>query len=179
MNVIYITSQIAGFIAFALSLIAYHQKEKKKIFQTMMVANILDIIHYILLDAYSGFITKIIALIRNEIIIVKEKNKKFNNLIVLIALFIIYLVSGIATYKNIYSILPIVSAMIYLYFVWNGNELKVKKIAFYCYFLWLMYNICVFSIAGITSNIVSIISTFIAVYNEKKVNTNKEIKEDE
>lgn len=34
-------------------------------------------------------------------------------------------------------------------------------------FLWLVYNICVFSIAGITSNIVSIISTFIAVYNEK------------
>ena len=104
MNVIYITSQIAGFIAFALSLIAYHQKEKKKIFQTMMVANILDIIHYILLDAYSGFITKIIALIRNEIIIVKEKNKKFNNLIVLIALFIIYLVSCVS---NIISLIAL------------------------------------------------------------------------
>ena len=79
--------------------------------------------------------------------------------------------------KNIYSILPIIAAMIYLYFVWNGNELKVKKCAFYCYFLWLVYNICVFSIAGITSNIVSIISTFIAVYNEKRVNKSKEIKE--
>lgn len=59
--------------------------------------------------------------------------------------------------------------MIYLYFVWDGNELKVKRIAFYCYFLWLIYNICVFSIAGIISNCVSIISTFIAVYNEKKI----------
>ena len=92
-------------------------------------------------------------------------------------MFIIYLVSGILTYKNIYSILPIIAAMIYLYFVWNGNELKVKRCAFYCYFLWLIYNICVFSIAGITSNIVSIISTFIAVYNEKRANKSKEIKE--
>lgn len=57
--------------------------------------------------------------------------------------------------------------MIYLYFVWNGNELVVKKVAFYCYFLWLAYNIFVFSIAGIISNSVSIISTFIAMYNEK------------
>ena len=177
MNIVYVISQIAGFIAFILSLIAYHRKKKRKIFQTMMVANVLDIIHYILLGAYSGCITKVIALVRNEIIIVKEKNKKFNNIIVLIALFIIYLVSGILTYKNIYSILPILAAMIYLYFVWNGNELKVKKCAFYCYFLWLVYNICVFSIAGITSNIVSIISTFIAVYNEKKANKSKEIKE--
>ena len=177
MNIVYVISQIAGFIAFILSLIAYHRKKKSKIFQTMMVANVLDIIHYILLGAYSGCITKVIALVRNEIIIVKEKNKKFNNIIVLIALFIIYLVSGILTYKNIYSILPILAAIIYLYFVWNGNELRVKKSAFYCYFLWLIYNICVFSIAGITSNIVSIISTFIAVYNEKMVNKSKEVKE--
>ena len=171
MNIVYVISQVAGFIAFILSLIAYHRKKKSEIFQTMMVANVLDIIHYILLGAYSGCITKVIALVRNEIIIVKEKNK------VLIAMFIIYLVSGILTYKNIYSILPIIAAIIYLYFVWNGNELKVKKCAFYCYFLWLVYNICVFSIAGITSNIVSIISTFIAVYNEKMVNKSKEIKE--
>ena len=142
----------------------------------MTIANVLDIIHYLLLAAYSGCITKVIALIRNEIIVFKEKNKKYDNNIVLIAIFIIYLVSGILTYKNIYSILPILVAMIYLYFVWNGNELRVKKAAFYCYFLWLIYNICVFSIAGITSNIVSIVSSFIAVYNEKKVNKSKEIK---
>lgn len=177
MSIIYVISQIAGFIAFILSLIAYHRKKKSKIFQTMMVANVLDIIHYILLGAYSGCITKVIALVRNEIIIIKEKNKKLNNKIVLISLLFIYLVSGVLTYKNIYSILPILAAMIYLNFVWNGNELKVKKCAFYCYFLWLIYNICVFSIAGITSNIVSIISTFIAVYNEKMVNKSKEVKE--
>ena len=175
MNIIYVASQIAGFTAFVLSLIAYHRKEKKKIFHTMMIANIMDIIHYTLLGAYSGLVTKIIALIRNEIIIAKEKNKKINNKIVLFILFSIYLVSGILTYKNVYSVLPIIAAMIYLYFVWNGNELKVKKAAFYCYFLWLIYNICVFSIAGITANVVSIISTFIAVYRERKYS--KEIKE--
>lgn len=175
MNIMYIASQIAGFIAFILSLIAYHQKKKNKIFKTMMIANVLDIVHYVLLGAYSGCLTKVIALVRNELIIVKEKNKKFNNGIILILLFIIYLISGIVTYKNIYSMLPILAAMIYLYFIWNGNELKVKKVAFYCYFLWLIYNIFVFSIAGIISNCVSIISTFIAVYYEKKLNEREEI----
>ena len=167
MNIVYVISQVAGFIAAILSLIAYHRKKKNKIFQTMMIANILDIIHYILLGAYSGCITKVITFDRNEIIIVKEKNKKLNNNLVLMSLFLLYLISGILTYKNKFSILPIIAAMIYLYFVWNGNELKIKKCAFYCYLLWLIYNVCVFSIVGIVSNIVSIISTFIAVYNEK------------
>lgn len=169
MNYIYILSSFFGFLAFVISLMAYHKKKKEKIFQTMMIANILDILHYLILGAYSGCITKIIALVRNKIIIVKEKNKRINNNGVLTIIFIVYLISGIITYKNIYSILPILAATIYLYFVWNGNELKVKKAAFYRYFLWLAYNICVFSIAGIASNIVSIISTFIAIYNQKNI----------
>lgn len=169
MNYIYILSQFFGFLAFVISLMAYHKKKKEKIFQTMMIANILDILHYLILGAYSGCITKIIALVRNKIIIIKEKNKRINNNGVLTIIFIVYLISGIITYKNIYSILPILAATIYLYFVWNGNELKVKKAAFYCYFLWLAYNICVFAIAGIVSNIVSIISTFIAIYNQKNI----------
>ena len=168
MKILYIISQIVGFSAFIISLIAYHRKEKKKIFKTMMIANILDIIHYFLLGAYSGCVTKVMALIRNEIIIVKEKRKKLNNIIVLIIIVFVYVIAGVLTYENIYSILPILAAVIYMFFVWNGDELKVKKVAFYCYFLWLAYNMCVFSVAGIVSNSVAIISTFIAMLKEKK-----------
>ena len=170
MNIVYLISQIIGFIAFIISLIAYHRKKKEKILKTMMLANLLDIIHYLLLGAYSGCVTKIMGIVRNETIILKEKYKMFNNVVVLIILLTVYFIAGILAYENIFSVLPILAAMIYLYFVWNGNELQVKKIAFGCYFLWLIYNTCVFSIAGIISNIVSIISTFIAVYNEKKNN---------
>ena len=42
-------------------IVAYHRKKKEKIFKTMMLANLLDITHYLLLDAYSGCITKVIA----------------------------------------------------------------------------------------------------------------------
>ncbi|HPF82737.1 MAG TPA: YgjV family protein [Bacilli bacterium] len=167
MNAVYLVSQIIGFVSFFISLIAYHKKGKQKIFKTMILANLFDIMHYLLLGAYSGCVTKVIALIRNEIIVLKEKYKKFNSIIVLILLSVIYLISGILTYKNIFSILPILTAMIYLYFIWNGNELRVKKAGFYCYFLWLIYNICVLSIAGIISNCVSIISTYKAIDNEK------------
>lgn len=54
---------------------------------------------------------------------------------------------------------------IYIVPVWNGDEVTIRKTAFGCYFLWLIYNIFVFSIAGIISNVISIISTFIAIKN--------------
>ena len=120
----YIVSQIAGFSAFVISLIAYHKNSKKKIFQTMIVANVLDILHYLFLGAFSGSVTKIIALIRNEIIILKDKNKKLNNIYILMIFILAYIATGILTYKNIYSLLPIIAASIYLVFVWNGDEYK-------------------------------------------------------
>lgn len=74
----------------------------------------------------------------------------------------------IITFKNIYSVLPFAAAIIYMIVVWNGNELQIKKIAFLCCFFWLVYNISAFSVMGIISNIVVLISTYIAYFNYKK-----------
>ena len=42
MNIIYLISQIIGFVAFLISLIAYHKNKKEKIFKTMILGNLLD-----------------------------------------------------------------------------------------------------------------------------------------
>lgn len=165
----YVVAQIIGFIAFFFSLIAYHKKSKNKMLGSMIISNVLNLIHYLLLDAYSGCITKVLAIVRDNFIIIKDKNKKLSNNIYLILFIIIYIISGIFTYKGIISILPLIAALIYIIFIWNGRELTIRKVAFGTYFLWLIYNIFVLSIPGIISNVVSIVSTFIAILNNKKV----------
>ena len=165
---IYIVAQIIGLIAFVVSLIAYHKKDKKTILNNMITSNILNLIHYLLLGAFSGCITKLLAIFRDYFIILKEKNKKLSNSVYLIVFILLYIIATIFTYNDILSILPLVAAIIYIIFIWNGNEVIIKKIAFFCYFLWLIYNIFVLSIAGIVSNIISIISTLIAIINIEK-----------
>lgn len=169
----YIASQILETIAFIIVLIGYHLKTKKNIFKTMCIANVFNIAHYLLLNAYSGFITKVMALIRNLFIIEKEKDKKYNNYIFLSLFIICYILLGIITYKNIYSILPFTAAIIYLTACWNGDELRVKKYAYYCYYLWLIYDICIHSIAASISTLILLISTGIAYYKRKKVEYEK------
>ena len=164
----YIASQIIETIALVITLYSYRLKTKKNIFKGMCVANVLDIIHYFFLNAYSGLVTKVIALVRNAFILKKEDNKKLRSNIFLILFVIAYILLAFMTYKSIYSILPFVAAFIYMIVVWNGNELQIKKIAFLCYFFWLVYNISVFSIMGIISNVVALISTYIAYSNYKK-----------
>ncbi len=166
---IYIVAQIIGFIAFTVSLIAYHRKEKKNILSNMLLSNILNLIHYLLLGAFSGCITKLLAIVRDYFIIFKEKHSKFSNKVYLMLFILLYIIAAVFTYNGILSILPLVAAIIYIIFIWNGNEVIIKKTAFFCNFLWLIYNVFVLSIAGIISNIISLLSNLIAIINTKKV----------
>lgn len=169
---IYIISQIIGIIAFSISLIAYHKDKKEKILSNMIISNLLNLIHYLLIGATSGYITKALAIIRDTLIISKNNNKKLNKSIILYILIVVYILVGLITFKNIWSLFPIIAALIYLIPIWNGDKKIVKKTAAFCYLLWLIYNIFVLSLAGIISNTVSIISTIIAVINENKRTNN-------
>ena len=164
----YIISQIIETIALIVTLGSYHLKKKEKIFKGMCIANILEMLHYLLLGAWSGFAIKVIALIRNIFIIEKEYNRKLRKVFFLYLFIGIYIVIGVLTFKNIFSLLPMAAAVIYMIVVWDGDELQVKKISFLCYFLWLAYNICILSVMGIVSNIVALISTYIAYKNMKE-----------
>jgi hypothetical protein len=174
MSTTYIISQILAFTAFILSLFAYYRSKKEKIMLTMVTSNILNLIHYILLWATTGYITKILAILRDVSIVLKDKRQR-DDKILLIGFIIIYIIVAIFTYENIYSLLPLAAALIYIISIWNWNEWAVKKSAFFCYFLRLIYNIFVWSIVATIATIISIISTFIALlqYNKKQKNIKK------
>lgn len=159
----YFLGQIIGLGAFFLFLVAYHRKKKNDILSNMIISNLFNLVHYILLDAYSGFVTKIMAICRDLFILLKEKYKSLSNIFYLFVFLIIYIILGIITYDGIASLFPVVAAFIYIIPIWNGNEKVIRKVAFLSYFLWLFYNVYVFSIAGILSNVVSIISLMIAI----------------
>ena len=166
-SIIYIVAQIIGLIAFIISLCAYHKKDKKSILDNMIVSNILNVIHYVLLDAPSGYITKGLAITRDTFVLNKTKHRRLSSVIYLYIFVFIYLTLMYITYNGIISILPFVASIYYLIGLWDADELRVKKVAMYSFIPWLVYNMCVLSISGIISNIISIVSTLIAIRNDK------------
>ena len=159
----YVAAQILGFIAFLISLYAYQKVNKKDILLCMIISNIINLVHYLILGAYSGCITKVIAIFRDIFIVLKEKNKRLSSVLFLIIFLLIYVGVSIYTFTNILSLFPLLAAIIYIIPTWLGNSKTVKKTALFCYVLWLIYNIYVLSIAGVTANIVSIVSIIIGL----------------
>ena len=134
----------------------------------MVISNIINLVHYLILGAYSGCITKVIAIFRDIFIVLKEKNKRLSSVLFLIIFLLIYVGVSIYTFTNILSLFPLLAAIIYIIPTWLGNSKTVKKTALFCYVLWLIYNIYVLSIAGVIANIVSIISIIIGLKREIK-----------
>ena len=167
MEIFYIISQIFGFTAFVFSFFAYHRKKKEQILNFMLIHNILNFFQYILLHAYSGCIIKIIAILRDIFIIKKKDNQKLSSPIFLFIFILLYLVVAFFTYDGILSLFPILSATLYLIPIWNGDEKTIRITGIATTLLWLIYNIFVHSIAGIAENTLFIISTGIALYNNR------------
>lgn len=165
---IYLLSQLLGLIAFIFSVSAYHRNTKEKILNNMICSNILNLFQYFLLNAYTGCVTKIIAIVRDTFIVLKRKNDKLNRMVFLYIFIFLYVIVGYITYTNVISLFPLLAAVLYLIPIWNGNKKTVKITAFTTYFLWLFYNIYVLSIVGVISNSISIVSTGFAIYNDKK-----------
>lgn len=167
MNVIYIISQIFGFGAFFFSLFAYHNKKKEQILNFMVIHNVLNFFQYILLQAYSGCIIKVVAIMRDIFIIKKKNNSRLSSPIFLFIFILLYILVAIFTYNGIPSLFPVLSATLYLIPIWNGDEKTIRITGIATTVLWLIYNIFVHSIAGIVENSLFIISTAIALFNNK------------
>ena len=162
-----IIANAIGFVSFVISLIAFHKKDKKNIFKNTMISNSLSLIQYIILNAYSGIATKIIAILRDLSIMKQEKYNFLKTKKMLGIFVIIYLVLMIITYQGILSVFSLLAALIYTVFCWNGNANTVRYIGIFTNVLWLVYNIYVKSYIGAFSNLISIFSTSIAIYNNK------------
>lgn len=165
-----IIGNIFGIIGLIVSAIAYHKRQKKKILLDLIISNSFSLVQYLFLQAYTGCITIIISILRNIIAIKKgEKNKN----LVLIIFIILYIVMGILTYNSIFSILLIIASIIYLLGIWDGREDIIRKTGLINMYLWLIYSISIWAVAGVIQNIILIISTHIAIRNNRRKNARK------
>lgn len=96
------------------------------------------------------------------------KKGKQNRNIILVVFIILYIVMGIVTYNSIFSILLIIASIIYLLGIWDGRENVIRKTGLINMYLWLIYSISTWAIAGVIQNIILIVSTHIAIRNNRE-----------
>lgn len=165
----FIIAQICGAITLILTVISVQFKTKEKILLFQIIANIIVSLQYFLLNATTGGVVAIINTIRCIIFFYYKKENKKPSVIFLIIFIVIAIISGIITWKNSFSIIPIIAAIVFTYGLWQDN-VKITKI---CTAItsgnWVIYNFVVKAYVGAIQSIAEFTSAIIAIDRYKKL----------
>ena len=163
----FIIAQICGGIALILTVISVQFKSKEKIVMCFILANIAVTIQYFLLNALTGAVISILNTIRCVVFYIYKKKDLKPSLLVLLIFEIVAIISGILSWQNEWSIIPIIVTVIYTYGLWQDNVTVIRLTTAIVGFGWGIYNIIVRAFVGAIQEFSQTISAIISLYRGK------------
>lgn len=151
-------AQFLGFIYAFFLIISNYGKTAKQILMLQTISFFFKTVHYYLLGGFSGFLTSLISMIRN-LIFYKIKTSK----IITILFIIIYLIIGFITLKSIYTLLPVFATITYTLIINKNNPKYLRYGTIITSITWLIYNIYIISYSGIIVQLITLITSIIAI----------------
>ena len=157
-SVAFIFSQILALIALCFDFVGFQQKTKRRILLFSLVSMSCMTLHFFLLKEIVTAIVIILSITRNLMCLVKNNKKIF------FFYTFIYFVSFCLTYKKVLDILPLIFILISNYALFQKEEKKTRIFLLISFFLFIIYNIIIFSPMGILVAVNLFTSTSIGYY---------------
>ncbi len=169
----FIISQIISAIATLLLLLSFQQKTHKRIVLMQAVSGLLFGVQYMMLGAYEGMICNYIGTVRSVVYSFRGKSKLVDSIACPIVFAVIFVISGIVTYKNIFSLLPIVAMFIASFVLWMPKTQQLRALTMPTSAMWLVYNAVSHSYVAVLTEVLNLISIIIALI---RFRSGKEVK---
>lgn len=145
-----------GLILFVISM---QKHNKKLILRWQAFSFTFYTMQYFLLGAYSGMLSYLINMIRSVVFFIFEVKRSYVKYLVA-SFIIISIVLGIATYKGVFDIIPIINSVLSILNISQKNVKNIKLGQIMISSLWIVYDIRVYSYIAFISEIIVIISVF-------------------
>ena len=125
-TLIFIVAQLFGIAAFTFNFLSTSSTNKRAILTYNALANFSNSLCYLLLGAFTGVISSVVAVIRNLVFDKYIKRKKKIPFLILVIYLIVALIINIPFVKNVLDIIPIFNIIIYGIALWYGNVFILK-----------------------------------------------------
>ncbi|MFA7637222.1 MAG: YgjV family protein [Monoglobales bacterium] len=162
---------IIGITAVVFFLLCYQQKKRSRIILFNVISRLLYIIQYLLLGAIEGAVLDVAGTLSS--LFAHRKNnpviKKYTK-IILLAVNLVTVCAGLLTYKNIFSLLPIIGVLLHTNALWLDDEKTIRLVSFFGSPFWLAYNIVSGAYGSCIGDFLSMVSIGSAIirYDFKK-----------
>lgn len=172
MDKIELISQIIGIIAMIFAILSYQRKTGKGTLVFQLICGFLFSIHLFMLNAISGALLNMIAVIRAILFLNKEKLKSDNN-IWLAGFIVVYIIFYAMTFtvfkmeinsRNLLTeVLPVIGMIASTLGLRCSDASKIRKFGLISSPAWLTYGIINGSVGGSVSEFLSLCSIIIGI----------------
>lgn len=155
-------AQIVGIIGIVFSLLSFQFKQRKHIMLMQMVASLLFSSQLFLVGAFTGGCLDMISFIRT--LIFSNNSKKWASSPIWLYFFLIVMIAtGILTWQNGWSILPIMGSMLSTLALWMKKEKHIRLISLLVGPCWIVYNIVSGAYTGALNEVLAMTSIVIGL----------------
>ncbi len=166
---------IIGIMAVTLYLMGYQQKKRNRIILFNVSSRTLYIVQYILLGAFEGAVLDIVGAISS--LLAQKKNVQFikkHLKLFIIAVNLMIIASGLALYKDIFSLFPIIGVLLHTGAFWIDDEKRIRQISLIGSPFWFVYNFVSKAYGSSIGDLLTIASIGIAIYRYDIKKTKKD-----
>lgn len=160
-------AQSAGFIAMTLTILSFQFTKHRSIMALMTASSVFWICHYLLLGLYPAVAINTMNMFRNYIYGLRE-SKGWNSKFIPGAFVIIAAVSVIATWENVWSVLPLIASVTATVANWQTRTKNLKLLSYPRYGMWLVYDLINRAWAGAANDAFTIVSISVSLIREKR-----------
>lgn len=158
-------AQTSGFLGMICVWIAFLYKDDLKTIKILFIASIFWWLQYLLLESYAGLLATIIWALRLYLSMKYKKNIK-----VFIFMIIVIAITWVISFKDNYSLLPILWSLIWAYSFFFFSWIILRIWCLSISIIWLIYGIHIWSIWWVINEVVVEILILFAIYNYIWVN---------
>ncbi len=154
--------QIIGFVGMFLSIISFQSKSYQKIVWLRVLSEFVFAVQYFLLGATTGMVTNLTSCVTNSVY--RERIKRGKKVAGFqIAFGLLFAILGILSWHGYVSLLAIAAKVLSTVANGNANPKTIRIINLIISPLWLVYDIIVFSLAGVLSDAFTLVSIVLAM----------------
>lgn len=169
-------AQIIGIVALLFVLLSFQKNNRHFILLFLIIAQVLFTVHFGLLGAWTGAAMNGVAAVRTYIFNQRESKNWSNNHVWLHLFVLLFWILGIITWKENYSLLPILAITVDTFAVWNKKTSNIRLFMLIPRPLWFVYNFTVGSYAGMITEIFVLFSILISILRFDIIQQVKEAK---
>lgn len=155
-------AQSIGFIGLLCGVLSFQNKRRKGILFFLILSCLSYFFHFLLLGALTGSVMNLVGALRNFVFY--QRGKDWANKKIWLYLFmVVYILSTIFTWKNYFSLLPLVAALIGSVSLWMNEPRRTRLMMLTTPPCWFTYNLVSGSIPGMMTEIFNFSSIIVGI----------------